>query len=403
MGHMPHRTEFAEMDAIEQLIRESSLPHSQSDAIMNHIEQREWTRTQKFKHKPNILKRTILVASIAAILGAGIIGMGYVSPAMAEALKKVPMIGLLFTNISEEAVQTAMEQGILSQPNVSVTHGGITLRLAEVLYDGTRLSILIERNGDSFPFNTGSPYVDEDEGDIKETEEFVKRRNTPKEQQLKGYIMTPTILVNGQPFHYESASYGDYPLETPAYHIEFTKGLNLPDEFELTIRLNVTKVEETFEFKIPVKVESKSVVFKPNVTKSDGTFSYTVKEIEFSPVTTRLVLDSKGPVPAIPEQTGKYHASMVYYELIDDQGRVLKPEIFGYYHARPKTEYHIDQLYDPADGIPKSITIKPFTLTVYNKGFIVKGRSKKSFGDRTYLKDLEVTIPIEPERTGEDG
>lgn len=394
MEHM-QRTDYAEMDGIEQMIRNSSLPNSRSDEIMNHIEQAGWSRTQKFSSNPNVWKRTVLVASITLVLGAGIIAMGYVSPAMAEALRKVPMIGQLFSEISEESAQQAFDRGIVTQPNLSVTHDGITLKLAEVLYDGTRLSILIERKGDNLPANTVSPYVMDDSTWLLKGNKQVKLKKTPEEEIEKGYITLQNILVNGHPFQYGSASFGDYPLEDVAYRIEYTEGLNLPDEFELSMQLNVTGVKESFAFKVPVKVDNKSVVFKPNMTKSDGKFSYTVKQLNFTPVSTRLVLDSKGPVPATPEQTGKYHASKVYYEILDDQGRVIEPQIFGYVHAKPKTEYHVDKLYLPVDGIPKSITIKPYTLTVYNKGFIVKGFSKTSQGDRTYLKDLELTIPIQ--------
>ncbi|NEZ41892.1 DUF4179 domain-containing protein [Paenibacillus alvei] len=394
MEHM-QRTDYAEMDGIEQMIRDSSLPNSRSDEIMNHIEQAGWSRTQKFSRKPNVWKKTVLVASITLVLGAGIIAMGYVSPAMAEALKKVPMIGQLFADISEESAQLVFDRGIVTQPNLSVTHDGITLKLAEVLYDGTRLSILIERKGDNLPQSTISSYIMDNDTQQLKGNKREKLKKTPEEEKEKGYITLPIILVNGQPFQYGSASFGDYPLEDVAYRIEYTEGLNLPDEFELSMQLNVTGVKETFEFKVPVKVENKSIVFKPNMTKSDGKFSYTVKQLDFSPVSTRLVLDSKGPVPATPEQTGKYHASHVYYEMLDDQGRVIEPRIFGYVHAKPKTEYHVDELYLPVEGIPKSITIKPFTLTIYNKGFIVKGFSKTSQGDRTYLKDLELTIPIQ--------
>jgi hypothetical protein len=85
--------------------------------------------------------------------------------------------------------------------------------------------------------------------------------------------------------------------------IELTKDLKLPDQFELTILANVTQVNETFEFKVPVSVANKSVVVKPNdATKSDGQFSYTVKQLDISPVSTRLVLDSKGEVSASAEQ-----------------------------------------------------------------------------------------------------
>lgn len=399
MGQSPKQTEFAEMNALEDMIRESSLPkNSMSYQIMNRIGEREMTMTRtSSKRKLNGLKRTVLVASAAAVLGGTVIGSGFVSPVMAANLKEIPVIGVLFKGTSEEAVHTAMKQGILSEPNLSVTHDGVTLKIANLLYDGTRLSFILEREGVDLP-STASPYIGEDETIVGNPDnEFIKSRQVAKEDQVKGYIEMPRILVDGQEVEFGEGIFGTDPSKDNAYMVELAKGLELPDQFELTIQANVTQVNETFEFKVPVKVANKSVVVKPDqATKSDGQFSYTVKQLDISPVSTRLVLDSQGPVPASPEQSGDYSASMVYYELVDDQGNVLNQIKFGYFHSEPKTEYHIDELYSPINGTPKSITIKPFTLTVNNKDWSVVGHGKDSHGDKTYLKELEMTIPIKP-------
>ncbi|OOC59460.1 Tat pathway signal protein [Paenibacillus ihbetae] len=386
------------MKELEEMIRESSLPkNSLSYQIMHRIGEREMTMTRTSSKRPNGLKRTILVASAAAVLGGTVIGSGFVSPVMAATLKQIPVLGVLFEGTSEDAVKAAIEQGILSEPNLSVTHDGVTLKVADLLYDGTRLSFILEREGVDLP-STASPYIGEDETIVGNPDnEYIKSRKVAKEDQVKGYIERPRILVDGRDVEFGEGGFGDYPPQNNAYMVELTKDLKLPDQFELTIQANVTQVNETFEFKIPVNIANKSIVVKPDqATKSDGQFSYTVKQLYISPVSTRLVLDSEGEVPASAEQTGNYSASMVYYELVDDQGNVLTPQKFDYFHSKPKTEYHIDQLFSPVNGTPKSITIKPFTLTVNNKDWSVVGHGKNSHGDKTYLTDLEMTIPVKP-------
>ncbi|ANY76487.1 Tat pathway signal protein [Paenibacillus ihbetae] len=386
------------MKELEEMIRESSLPkNSLSYQIMHRIGEREMTMTRTSSKRPNGLKRTILVASAAAVLGGTVIGSGFVSPVMAATLKQIPVLGVLFEGTSEDAVKAAIEQGILSEPNLSVTHDGVTLKVADLLYDGTRLSFILEREGVDLP-STASPYIGEDETIVGNPDnEYIKSRKVAKEDQVKGYIERPRILVDGRDVEFGEGGFGDYPPQNNAYMVELTKDLKLPDQFELTIQANVTQVNETFEFKIPVNIANKSIVVKlDQATKSDGQFSYTVKQLYISPVSTRLVLDSEGEVPASAEQTGNYSASMVYYELVDDQGNVLTPQKFDYFHSKPKTEYHIDQLFSPVNGTPKSITIKPFTLTVNNKDWSVVGHGKNSHGDKTYLTDLEMTIPVKP-------
>lgn len=349
------------------------------------------TRTES-KQKPNLIKRTIMVASAAAVLGAGVIGTGFVAPVMADSVKKP---GTVYKGTSEKSLQAAKQQGIVSEPNMSVTHDGITLTVADLLYDGDRLSVILEREGVDLPA-TASPYIAEGTKFIGDTDsEFVKSRMIPEKDQKKGYIKNPTLLVNGNKVEYSEGMFGDYPTKDNAYIVDLTKGLKLPDQFELTIQANVTGVKETFEFKIPVNIDNKAVVVKPkDATKSDGQFSYTVKELKLSPVSTRLVLDSKGKVPTSPAQKGEYGPSMVYYDIVDDQGNVLTPSKFDYFHSKPKTEYQIDKLYSPFNETPKSITIKPYTLTVNQKDWSVVGQDKNSVGDKTYLKDLEMTIPV---------
>lgn len=402
MGHM-QRTEYAEMDGIEQMIRKSSPPPIRTDKIMDRIEQMEWTSASPFHRKPSILKRTLFAASAAVILGVGMVGVGYVSPTMAEALKKVPVIGLLFYETSEEAVQKAIERGIISTPNISVTHDGITLKVTEVLFDGTRLSFRIEREGKDLPQYLASPYVEGFSNEerlayykkyYKTSPSMAESFGTPDEKQERGYIRSPEVLINGESIK-SSGQLSSYMMDDkPMYMLEFRHVSTLPDEFELTVRTKVTQVKETYELKIPVKVENRATILKPNATKSDGKFTYTVKQLDISPVSTRIVLDSKGPVPASAEQTGDNHASRMYYEIVDDQGRVLSPSKLIYSPALPKNEYHLNDWYAPVGMKSKSITIKPYNFTISNKDFSMKRTNKRDFGDRTYWKNLEMTIQI---------
>ncbi|WP_042202754.1 DUF4179 domain-containing protein [Paenibacillus camerounensis] len=398
MGQYQRQTKHSEMDAIEQRIREAAVPKRElSTYIMNKIGENEMsrvTRTRGSNAKPSIFKKTAIAAAVAGVLGAGTIGAGFVSPVMAETLKKIPGFGVIFSGTSDAAVEEAIQQGIISEPGQSVTHDGITLKLINLLYDGTRLSFLIDRDGAPAEAETLSlPWA---------------LRDTPEDQLPKGYLDHPVLLVNGQEAApITSGSYGDYVSkgDKNVYYSVDWNDVNLPDEFELTVQAKVSRVAETFEFKVPVKLDQRAVVLNPNISKDNGSFSYTVKELHLSPVTTRLVLDSEGPVPQSPEQTGDYHASMVYYEIVDDQGNELEQVRFGYWNQKPKTQYQVNELFPPLDSTTKSITIKPFTLTVKNDDWSVVGLVEDSKGNlsagqesnrgtRTYLKDLEVTIPI---------
>jgi Family of unknown function (DUF5643)/Domain of unknown function (DUF4179) len=322
------------------------------------------------------IKKTAIAISVAALLGTGALG----SNLPAAAAPKLD-------GINEK---TAIEQGYLYKPNLSVKHDGITLKLEEVKYDGSTLSILIKREGANLD-GTVSPYFSME--DLKENpnNEFIKKNAVPEQDQLKGYIkLSPEVLVDGESIKLNSASFSG--PKNNFYYV--AKGVKAPEKFELTIRAEVTKVSEPFELKVPIELKSKPFVIKPEASKTSGKFSYTVKQLELTPFSTRLILDSQGPVPASAEQSGKYHASKVYYELMDNKGKEINQETIGFFNKKPETKYHVDQFYYPIDDKVTSITIKPYTYTVNSKDWSILGAKKGSEGKRTYLKDLQVTIPI---------
>lgn len=374
MVHLPNQTESKEMDTIEQWIRNSEMPRaSMSHQIMNKIGDQTMS-----KSKSNFVRKTVVAASAAAVIGVGVIGTGFVSPAMADALKQIPVIGSVFWGISDERLQTAIDQGIATSPNLSVTHDGVTLKVTDLLYDGTVLKFEVEREGVELPSAFGS-HQDQDKG------------------KVKGYIQTPTLLANGKEIKYTSGGFGDIPYKENTIKAEISNGFSLPDEFELTIQAKVTQIEEPFEFKIPVKIDNNMLVLKPNATETDGKFSYTVKQLEITPATTRLILDSTGDVPTTPEQSsGDYSPTMVYYDIVDDQGNEINQDRVGFFNSKPKTEYHVNELYRAFAATPKSITIKPYTFTVNTSDWSIVGAVKGITGDKTYLKDLELTIPVQP-------
>ncbi|MCY9544779.1 DUF4179 domain-containing protein [Paenibacillus alvei] len=309
--------------------------------------------------KLSLIKKSIIVTSTAVLLGIGTIGSSI--PATAA-----PRID----GFNEKA---AIEQGYLYKPNLSVKHDGITLTLTDVRYDGSTLSFALRPEGANLDF----PFTSD-----------------PEKEKIKGYIKPDCeVLADGKPIAFSSSD-ANGANKSLQY---FAKGVKLPDEFELSIKAEVTKVKEAFDFKVPVKLKSKPLVVKPDASKTSGKFSYTVKQLVLSPFSTRLILDSQGPVPASAEQSGKYHASPVYYELLDNNGNEIAPEMIGFFNKKPETKYHIDKFYYPMDDKATSITIKPYTYTINSKNWAIleeKGSNGKMTNKKTYLKDLELTIPI---------
>ncbi|MDY8045831.1 DUF4179 domain-containing protein [Paenibacillus polymyxa] len=386
-----------EMDQLENWINESVMPRgSMSDQIMKEIEKRAMQRKTT---KSKFAKRAVLAASVVGILGTGVVGAGFVSPTMAATLKQIPGIGSIFYGLSSDEIQTAVDKGILSHPNESVTHDGITLTLSDVLYDGTRLSFSIERQGENMPETSMNPYIPMDAKTENSDDEWVKAHKVPEKDQLKGYLKRPEVLINDKKVDSQRFMFGDDPRKNNSVIGEYVQLDSLPDEFDLTVRTSVTGVDGSYEFKVPVKVDNTMIAVQPNETKTSGSFSYTVKELNSTSTTTRLVLDSTGEVPASPEQTGEYAPTMMYYDIVDDQGNVIEQRQFGYFYSKPRTKYHVDELYNALKPNTKYVTIKPFTLTVKPADWSIVGEGmgsdgKHKRGDKTYIKELEMKIPL---------
>ncbi|MFB5674956.1 DUF4179 domain-containing protein [Paenibacillus terreus] len=344
------------------------------------------------KKNRKLMKKTILTASAAAVLGVTVIGSGFASPVMADALKKVPLVGSIFTGLKGEQLQAIIDQGMVTAPDLSISHDGITLKVKEVLYDGTRLSVAIEREGVN-NLDMVSPYPSE--GALTATGEPVPV--IPEEEKEKGYLGFPVASVDGKELKMSGTSFGDYPSQDNTVLYEITKGLDLPDQFTLTLKTEVTRVAEPFVFKIPIKINPSNVDLKPEATKSYEDFNYTVKQVELTPISTRLVIDSKGKVPKTEEQTGEYSATMMYYDIVDENGNAVDQRMLPFFNREPDTEYHVDELYAPFAQTPKSITIKPYTYTVKTSDWSIVGgvdEKTKHPTKKNYYKDLEITIPV---------
>ncbi|MGO4530542.1 DUF5643 domain-containing protein [Paenibacillus sp. 2TAF8] len=261
----------------------------------------------------------------------------------------------------------------------SVNYDGVKLTLSDVAYDGLLLSITIKREGKGMPEGMMASY---------------NQKNI-----VKGHLKTPEILINGQKDSKAMIGLRSHLKEKNSAILEY-KSDSLPDQFELTLRMPVSNIKENFEFKIPVKKQNGLIQIKPNQTKESKDFRYTVQKINITSSQTQLVLDSKGKVPASSKQTGIYAPTMMYYDIVDDQGKTLKQKQLSFYSKMPGTKYHFNELYDAVSPQTKSITIKPYTFTVKPSDWSIVGEKvdKKgkiiSSGTKTYIKELEMKVNI---------
>ncbi|AWB43725.1 Tat pathway signal protein [Paenibacillus sp. CAA11] len=370
MDKSSNQAESLKLARIRKAILDMDMPQeSYSKQIMNKIGVNEMVQK-----KNKFMKKTLVAAAAVAIMGGGVIGSGFVSPAMADTLKHLPVVGSVFDKLPDKSLNEAVKKGLTTAPDLTITHDGVTLKVKEVLFDGSRLSVALERQG-------------------VEGIGLVSGEQNPKE---KGYLGLPDLKVNGETKRLFGA-FGEVPNFDNVVMFDAVKDVaSLPDSFELTFETKVSGVAEPFTFKIPVKKLAVQKALKPEASISGSGYSYTVKELTLSPASTRLVIDGEGVVPASAEQTGKYAPSQLRYEIVDDQGNVLQSSLQGVKIAGTDTKHHDELVFSAVKEGAKSITIKPYTETmVKDAGFNKELGLPKEDGKKTYLKDLELTVPLQ--------
>ncbi|BFH64674.1 DUF5643 domain-containing protein [Paenibacillus azoreducens] len=142
---------------------------------------------------------------------------------------------------------------------------------------------------------------------------------------------------------------------------------------------------------IPVKnIAKRQVNMQPNAKKTEQKFSYEIKSLRMSDVSTLLEIHSKGQIPRTPQQSANKIATQMFYDIVDDKGKLIESEIAIYSKVNP--EYKELKLYSPVDSTAKFITIKPFTCFVNKNGKAVEDKNGNLVKD--YHKALEMKIQI---------
>lgn len=320
-------------------------------------------------------KGTIAV-SVAAAVGLGILGSGFISPVMASALQHLPVIGNVFADDTyDRGIQRAVEMGVAQTPNLTVTRGDFTFTVTDVLYDGTRLNLAIEQEGakkESIMAPLSSQAHREDPNDPK------------------GKIYGFNLYMNGERIPSNEGSFGDEVTRLGSFTAEYYRlSADLGEEFTLTAELDVTGVDGAFVFEIPVRKATENIAkLTPNQSQASNGFEYTVRSLEMTPITSRLIVDSTGLAPT----DDAHKVTKMYYELVNQQGEAIEQKKIGFYDEAPKTAYSEDELFEPFNELPTSVTVRPYSYVLGKNGKIIKDEQ----GERVkeYYPELEMTLEL---------
>ncbi|EJW16471.1 DUF4179 domain-containing protein [Paenibacillus alvei] len=317
-------------------------------------------------YKQSLLKKMIAVTCLTAVLGTGAGAASVDLPAASAAASG----SSVFQKWGGPGLKAASKKGLTTVKDAKATKDGVTLSVPELMFDGLRLVMVLKSEGEENPLFASKSY-----------------------------------LVNGQPLQVDKLSMmaSSVPVEKGKENnmcmIEFTNAIDpktgepiLPNEFELTINAKFEAAEVSLV--IPVKnISKRDINIQPNTKKSTQKFNYEVTSLRMTDATTLLQIHSKGEIPSSStKRPNGYHQSKMYYEIVDDKGKVLEQSMLSIYAKKPEKEYNEKILYAPSASATKFIIVKPYTLFVNKNGMPLEDKKRNMIKD--YHKALEIKIPV---------
>lgn len=204
----------------------------------------------------------LVAATVAGVLllGAGMVGLGYISPAFADSMRSVPVLGSLFSIHGDKGLQAAADNGLVQPVVVSETQGDITISVRNVIYDGTRIVL---------------------EARLQGAEELYSRNlREPKRGELtwvEAYLQEQKLTPSWQPAGEDSV--------LVSMHLQS----ELPSQFTLGVKMMVAGVEQPFQFDVPVEINAEPIVIeKPKMPDILAEHGFVVDKVIVTPVTTQV-------------------------------------------------------------------------------------------------------------------
>lgn len=307
--------------------------------------------------KRMLLRKGLVIAVAAAILGLLILSPVLISPTMAEALNKLPIVGNIFKLAGDSGLQKAEEEGLATTVNESASHDGFTITATKVSYDGIRIALELTRTA---PEGT--------EGALYHL------RSIMNDTAKKGSFENIQVwLPSGK---YGSLSLGTdmvtEPSESVLVQIQDLSG-DIPDQFDLTVKMGLRGYKQPFELKVPVVKMAGTTVLTTEETKTyEGESLKVAAKLEMTPITTRLTVNL----------ADEYLLKDLRFDIVDNEGNF--PKSLGGGGGNYEND-KADYTYEAFRTRPKSITVKPY---------FDRFRQEKQ-----YVSELEFTmlVPENPE------
>ncbi|MFJ7889383.1 DUF4179 domain-containing protein [Lysinibacillus xylanilyticus] len=370
------KLEDKELEQLERLIRETPIEIDLVNRTMNKYESSRYTKQSESSiTSKKMRQRVVMITASTAMIFSLIFITSLVSPTLAATIKQVPVLSSIFKLAGDLGLQTADEKGLSTKLHSSVTNNDFTLSVSEVVYDGTRVSIAIER-----------PHKE----DEKET--------------LMERISNIELFINDAPVESFAPDKSIGIVTKPGKDndsaiIEFSDlrnqgGSPFPEQFDLTVSAIIDGIQDPFKIDIPVNKIENYLTLQPNVSREYKNIHFSVEKVEFTPITTGLttrVVLTDNSIFTLPLLT-------MGVDIFDDQGHKLKLIGGNGWNATDGNIHISDLRFQPFESIPKTLTLKPYIHLFDENEMGAFQLDENGEPKIQYIPELEVTLPINSQK-----
>lgn len=324
----------------------------------------------------------------AAILGVTVLSSGFVSPAMADALKQIPVLGQIYSLWGEKNLDPGVQQAgdFITNVNQSVTHGDVTMNIPTLLFDGTRILMNLTTPGNRLASEPNSPPSDANKGAVDKFEVLYKGQPLLWSYEHMDGEAASSIMVQVLNTYYD-------PSTT-------TQTVQFPDQFDLTVNVTLKGYDVPFEFVLPVTKSTPVTALTSEETKHHDNINLQISKVEITPITTQVSIEYKTkPGQSVEEMLAsipsKYKGAnggviALQFDIVDERGVQLKP--IG---AHPLSESY-NVRFEPFKTIPNTVTIKPYLVVSEGQALAgTKGLWEDNNMVKEYIPELETVLSVQ--------
>ncbi|WP_078554349.1 DUF4179 domain-containing protein [Bacillus alkalicellulosilyticus] len=281
----------------------------------------------KRRHPYSKLYYSTVAASLAFLFT---LAVSFFSPAVADTMRSVPIIGSVFDTVGNIGVQRGNDQGLTILLGEHVETEGHRITFTESLYDGAEIHI---------------GYI------IESLDPAVPIAHYPFPSDID-------LTINGRwEGNYGMGGRGEL-LDNGNYagtiNISFRD--EIPDHFLLGIS---PRHGNSWKVELPVELQGDNKFFLVNETMETEDLTIHYDKITFFNTSTEIAFRQITDIPTIDDEDPYMHLSFM---VVDNEGRVLQPFGGGGGGSPQENKFVKSYKYnfEPLELVPDFITIKPY-------------------------------------------